>query len=121
MNGTPGVLLGFIDGDDPRALSDQPASVRATQAMQSLVRYFGPRAGHPKRYFDQVWDREVFTGGCPVGVLPPGVMSEYGKALRAPAGRIHWAGTETATVWTGYMDGAVQSGQRAAAEVLAGL
>ena len=42
--------------------------------------------------------------------MPPGVMTEYGSALRAPVGRIHWAGTETATVWTGYMDGAVQSG-----------
>lgn len=33
--------------------------------------------------------------------------------------RIHWAGTETATQWCGYMDGAVQAGQRAALEVLA--
>jgi monoamine oxidase len=32
-------------------------------------------------------------------------------------GRIHWAGTETSTFWHGYMDGAVRSGQRAAAEV----
>lgn len=53
--------------------------------------------------------------------MPPGVMTEYARALRAPFDRIHWAGTETATVWTGYMDGAVQSGQRAAAEVLAQL
>jgi len=53
--------------------------------------------------------------------MPPGVMTEYGKVLRAPVGRIHWAGTETATVWTGYMDGAVQSGQRAAAEVVSRL
>ena len=33
-------------------------------------------------------------------------------------GRIHWAGTETSTYWNGYMDGAVRSGERAAAEVL---
>jgi monoamine oxidase len=72
-------------------------------------------------YFDQVWAREVYTGGCPVGVMPPGVLTEYGGALRAPVGRIHWAGTETATVWNGYMDGAVQSGKRAAAEVVAEL
>ncbi len=72
-------------------------------------------------YFDQVWDKEIYTGGCPVGLMPPGVMIEYGQALRAPVGRIHWAGTETATVWTGYMDGAVQAGKRAAAEALARL
>jgi monoamine oxidase len=120
-SGTPGVLLGFIDGDDARALSDLPAKQRSTLALQSYVRYFGAAAGSPGLYFDQVWDREVYTGGCPVGVMPPGVMTEYSRALRAPVGRIHWAGTETATVWTGYMDGAVQSGQRAAGEVLAEL
>jgi monoamine oxidase len=120
-SGSPGVLLGFIDGDDARALSDLPASQRAAQALQSYVRYFGQPAGRPRTYFDQVWDREIYTGGCPVGVMPPGVMTEYGRALRAPVGRIHWAGTETATAWTGYMDGAVQSGQRAAAEALAAL
>jgi monoamine oxidase len=120
-SGTPGVLLGFIDGDDARQLSDLPAAERARRALVSYVRYFGKQAGSPRTYFDAVWDREIYTGGCPVGVMPPGVMTEYGRALRAPVNRIHWAGTETATVWTGYMDGAVQSGQRAAAEVLAQL
>jgi monoamine oxidase len=120
-SGTPGVLLGFIDGDDARQVSDLPAAERASRALASCARYFGPQALRPRTYFDQVWDREVFTGGCPVGVMPPGVMTEYGRALRAPVDRIHWAGTETATVWTGYMDGAIQAGQRAASEVLAGL
>jgi len=32
---------------------------------------------------------------------------------------LHWAGTETSTVWTGYMEGAVRSGERAAQEILA--
>jgi monoamine oxidase len=44
-----------------------------------------------------------------------------GPALREPIGRLHWAGTETSPVWNGYMDGAVRSGERAAAEVLAAL
>jgi monoamine oxidase len=38
--------------------------------------------------------------------------------LRRPNGSARWAGTETATVWSGYMDGAVEAGQRAATEVL---
>jgi monoamine oxidase len=53
-----------------------------------------------------------------VAVAPPGVLSTYGVALREPVGRIHWAGTETATYWNGYMDGAVSAGLRAAREVL---
>ena len=120
-SGRPGVLLGFVDGDDARTMSDLPLKRRRALALQSYVRFFGPRAAKPRLYIDQVWDRETYTGGCPVGIMPPGVMTEYGRALRTPCGRIHWAGTETATVWTGYMDGAVQSGQRAAGEVLAEL
>ncbi len=120
-SGTPGVLLGFIDGDDARALDDASDADRATAALKSYVRYFGPQAGTPRAYLDQVWARELYTGGCPVGLTPPGVLTEYGPALRDPFGRIHWAGTETATVWTGYMDGAIQSGIRASGEVLAEL
>ena len=120
-SGRPGVLLGFINGDDARALDDKSGRARASAALASYVRYFGKRAGSPRSYFDQVWAREIYTGGCPVGIMPPGVMTEYAYALHEPSGRIHWAGTETATVWRGYMDGAVQAGKRAAAEVLADL
>ncbi len=120
-SGTPGVLLGFVDGADARRLSDMPLRERRRLALGSYVRYFGPKAAHPRLYIDQVWDKEIYTGGCPVGVMPTGVLTEYGSALRTPCGRVHWAGTETATVWNGYMDGAVQSGERAAGEVLAEL
>jgi monoamine oxidase len=117
-SGTPGVLLGFIDGDDARALSDQPFAQRRQAALASHVRYFGSQAANPTQYLDLPWEREPWTRGCPVGVTPPGVITEYWRALREPVGRIHWAGTETATVWAGYMDGAVQSGKRVTQEVL---
>ncbi|MHB8694721.1 MAG: flavin monoamine oxidase family protein [Solirubrobacteraceae bacterium] len=120
-SGTPGVLLGFIDGNDARALDDSSAADRKAAALKSYVTYFGQQAANPVQYIDHVWAQELYTGGCPVGVTPPGVLTEYGPALRAPIGRIHWAGTETADVWAGYMDGGVQAGQRAAAEALAKL
>jgi monoamine oxidase len=50
--------------------------------------------------------------------MAPGVMTLFGDQIREPAGRLHWAGTETATDWAGYMDGALQSGIRAATEIL---
>jgi monoamine oxidase len=56
-----------------------------------------------------------------VGFTPPGVLLDYGEAIRAPVGAIKWAGAETATYWNGYMDGALRSGSRAATEVLADL
>jgi monoamine oxidase len=48
----------------------------------------------------------------------PGVLTQYGRLLREPVGRLHWAGTETAGTSHGAIDGAVRSGERAAAEVL---
>ena len=86
--------------------------------LDCLVRYFGEQASQPLDYIEQSWAEEEYTRGCYAGYMPPGVWSMYGPALRAPVGRIHWAGTETATVWNGYMEGAVQSGERAAAEIL---
>lgn len=117
---SPGVLLGFIEGEDGRRYS-QPAydGRRRQHVIASLARYFGPQAADPIGYLEMLWMREEYTGGCYGGFLGTGVWTSYGPALRAPLGLVHWAGTETATRWNGYMDGAVQSGERAAGEVLA--
>ena len=64
------------------------------------------------------WDSEPSIGGGPTGMFGPGVMSQV-EDLRRPEGVIHWAGTELATVSTGYMDVAIESGIRAAKEVAA--
>jgi monoamine oxidase len=120
-SGMPGVLLTFIEGDAARIWGRRSLEERHAAVLECLVRYFGEKAGRPYEYLEQNWAEEEYTRGCYAGVMPPGVWTEYGEALRAPVGRLHWAGTETATVWMGYMDGAVQSGERAAAEVLAAL
>ncbi|RMZ88274.1 hypothetical protein DV736_g4507, partial [Chaetothyriales sp. CBS 134916] len=66
------------------------------------------------------WGQDKFTGGgCPCASLPPGLLDTLGPAaLRQPWGNLHFAGTETAGEWKGYMEGAVRSGERAATEVL---
>nr|XP_022329235.1 amine oxidase [flavin-containing] A-like [Crassostrea virginica] len=69
-------------------------------------------------YEEQNWMQEEYSGGCYSAVLPPGVLSVYGRVMTEPHGRIHFAGTETATRWSGYMDGAIQSAERATKEVL---
>ena len=92
-----------------------PCSVRssATSAPEARTDAVG--------YLDKVWAADPWSRGCYTGYMPPGVLLGWGTELRMPVGRIHWAGTETATAWAGYMDGAIESGQRAAAEVLAAL
>jgi monoamine oxidase len=119
--GTPGVLLGFIEGEEGRIWGGQSRENRRAAVIDCLVRYFGKEAGNPVEYVEQCWAEEEYIRGGYAGYMPPGVWTAYGAALREPIGPIHWAGTETATVWNGYMDGALQSGERAAVEVAADL
>ena len=120
-DGSRGVLLGFFEGRQARAWSPRTPEERRAILTSTLVRLFGQRAAVPAEYLECDWSAEEFTRGCYGAHLPPGAWTAFGPALRRPAGRVHWAGTETATTWCGYMDGALESGERAAAEVTATL
>jgi monoamine oxidase len=117
-NGKPGIVFGFIGGDNARAHRRLSRAKRRRAVLDNYVEFFGPKAAKPVEYFETDWSRSDWTRGCPVGIGAPGVLSGYGRALRKPVGHIHWAGTETSTYWNGYIDGAVRSGERAAQEVV---
>jgi len=121
-DGRPGVLFGFVGGSDARHWMRRSASARRAAVLDALATFFGERARHPRSYVeDNAATDEPWIRGCPTVNLPPGVLSDFGPAIRAPVGRVHWAGSETSTFWAGYMDGAVRSGERVAREVLAKL
>lgn len=117
-DGKPGVVFGFVGGDEARKFMRLSKSDRRAAVLNNFKAYFGPKAARPREYFETNWTKEQWTRGCPVAVPGPGVLVAYGPALRRPFRRIHWAGTETSTYWNGYMDGAVRSGERAAKEIL---
>jgi monoamine oxidase len=114
----PGILLGFVDA---RTFDELPADQRRQRALECFASLFGDIALKPLDYVDHRWGAEGFAAGGPTAAVPPGSWTRYGPWLRRPVGPIHWAGTETADEWTGFLDGAVRSGQRAAAEVAARL
>jgi monoamine oxidase len=122
---SPGVLMGFIEADEARVWSQRTRQERYQRVVQDLATYFGPQALAPlggiDGYYEGLWNVDPFSAGGPTGNHAPGAIVEYRSAIRDPLGRLHWAGTETATRWTGYMDGAVESGRRAADEALAAL
>jgi monoamine oxidase len=120
-DGSPGVLLAFLEGDEARRLGRDSAQARRTTVLGSLTRYFGPKAASPTDYLELDWQQERWSGGCYGTLFGPNVWTRYGHALTTPAGPIHWAGAEASPVWCGYMDGAVRSGEKAAATVLAEL
>jgi monoamine oxidase len=120
-DGRPGVMLGFLEGRHARRAGRMAAHDRRRMVVDCFARLFGPRAATPDGYVERLWAEEEWTRGCYGAAMPTGAWTEFGDAVRAPIGRLHWAGAETATVWSGYMDGAVRSGERAAAEALAAL
>ncbi len=114
-----GILVGFFEGADAVTASQHHAAVRQEVVRRELQRYFGPAAAAMRDYTDTDWNAEPYTRGCYGAHLPPGAWTQFGPALRRPFGRVHWAGTETAERWVGYIEGGIESGVRAADEVLA--
>jgi monoamine oxidase len=113
-----GGLLAFVGGDEARKWGDDHEALKKA-VVDQFVAFFGPQAASPREVVVQDWSDEVWSRGGPVHLLGPGALTQDRAAIWAPIGRLHWAGTETATFWHGYMDGAISSGRRAAAEVLA--
>ena len=111
------MLLAFVGGSTWRTYGTQTKAARKKAVLEGFAQMFGEQALHPIEYIEHDWTRERWTTGGPVANYAPGTMVQFGSAIRRPFGRVHWAGTETSTYWTGYMDGAVRSGKRAAVEV----
>jgi monoamine oxidase len=116
--GSPGVLLGFLEGRQARELGRLRPEERRTAVVDCFARLFGPRAARPDRYVERLWAEEEWSRGCYGCHMPTGAWTNYGPALREPIGPLHWAGAEYATVWNGYMDGAVRSGEETARAAL---
>jgi len=119
--GRPGLLAGFMEAHNSMAWTGRSMEERKKIVVERLISFLGPEAANPIDYEDQDWPADPWSRGCYGPSMAPGIMTTVGKVIREPHGRIHWAGTETSTKWTGYIDGAIRSGERAAAEVLARL
>src|SRR5690606_3970696 len=95
-DGSQAALVAFLLGSTARAWSGRDPEERKAAVIAALARLFGTEAAQPIAYADQDWIAEPYSGGCYVGLMPPGVMTTCARALREPCGRLHWAGTETA-------------------------
>ena len=113
-----GVLLGFFEGVHARAATALEPAERRVIVEDDLVAYFGERARASTGYVDTDWCREPWTGGAYAGRFSTGGWTTFGPTLRQPHGRVHFAGSETTTVWNGGLDGAISAGERAATEVV---
>ncbi len=114
--GSP-ALLAFVVADEAARWGEREIAERRAAVIDELTALFGAPAAEPTGMIEHDWTRAPWSQGC-VASLPPGALSG-GAAWRAAHGRVHVAGTESARAWPGHMEGAIEAGERAAAEVLA--
>lgn len=120
-DGRPGILVGFMEGDDSRRFYGVSPARRRRAALACFARYFGDQALHPIGYVDMAWAQEEFTRGAYGSFNPPGVLTALHDPITEPVGPLHYASSDASPQWPGYMDGAIRSGRRAATQVLASL
>ncbi|WP_455568576.1 flavin monoamine oxidase family protein [Streptomyces netropsis] len=114
----PGMLCTLLTGPAAQQLAKLDTAERRATIIRSLVRGYGPHAARPVDWREKNWADDPYCRGGYNAYFPPGVLTSVGSALRTPVGRIHWAGSETAIKWAGYIEGAIRSGERAADEIL---
>jgi len=117
-SGNPGVIASFTFGRVAERIDALAPAERRRAVLDAITARLGPRAASPSEVIETAWWTEEWTRGCSMAHFPPGILTRHGHLLRQPFERVHWAGTETSTTSHGAMDGAVRSGERAAAEIL---
>ncbi|MFV0430320.1 MAG: flavin monoamine oxidase family protein [Arachnia sp.] len=112
-----GVLMGFFEGAEAESLAARSAQLRERAFTEAAVRMFGEQAARPLSYLERDWSAEEFTRGCHGAHFAPGVWGGNGPALAEPDGVVHWAGSEYAAKFNGYLEGAVRSARAVAGDV----
>jgi len=111
------VLCASIVGERAAYWGAKSPNDRRVAILTKLGSLFGPRAFEAKFFVDQDWGKDQYARGGSFAVFPPGAMSACFGGIKQPHYQVHWAATETANEWQGYIEGACQSGFRAATEV----
>ncbi|XP_054422503.1 amine oxidase [flavin-containing] A isoform X1 [Pteronotus mesoamericanus] len=118
-DGSLPAIMGFILARKAVQLAKLHKDERKRKICELYSKVLGSEeALQPVHYEEKNWCEEQYSGGCYTAYFPPGIMTQYGRVIREPVGRIYFAGTETATHWSGYMEGAVEAGERAARSIL---
>ena len=114
-----GAIASFTFGSVAARVDRLPEAERRRTVLDELAARFGPKAATPLDFVETAWWQQEWSRGCSMAHFGTGMLTGFGRQLRQPVGRIHWAGTETSTMSHGAVDGAIRSGERAAAEILA--
>jgi len=113
-----GIVTSLIHADRAKALLKLSDKERKEVLLKAYANLFGEQALTPISYHDYSFSNNPWIGGAYSGYFKNGDFSKYGEHIAKSNGNIHWAGTETSTLFKGFMEGAVLSGERVAREIL---
>lgn len=113
----PGHLCMLIGGSQARELDDLSTAERQAMLLDRLAPLLGEAVLSPASWHEKAWHQDSFVAGGYLALPAIGTCDGFYPVASAPAGDIHWAGTETASEHAGYIEGAIESGERAAREV----
>jgi len=114
--GGVGTLAGLVTGRRARRFRLLDGR-RQREAVVAQVSRLFPGLPAPVGVHVTDWVGDPWSRGSYAAPFRPGHWLRAGPHLKAPHGRVHWAGSETSTGFFGLMEGAIRSGHRAAAEV----
>jgi monoamine oxidase len=115
--GGPGVLAGFIAGERAVRWQGLPEREQRRAVLADLQAWWGPAAAEPLELVLHNWNAEPWSGGAFTSFLTPGTWTLYGPIWQQCHQRVVWAGTEAASRWPGYFEGAIEAGLAAAQQV----
>jgi len=113
-----GVLMGFVIGNKARKFFKMDEDSRKQAVKKQLIQYFGEEANQEINYVDHTMNQETWSEGCYAGIRGVNSWTKYHNSYSQSEGRLHFAGTEAATRWHGYIEGAVRAGEAAAEKIL---
>lgn len=113
-----GIITSLIHTDRAKELLKLSEQERKEVVLKAYTNLFGEEAMKPILFHDYSFTNNPWIGGAYSGYFKNGIFSRYGEHIAKPCGNIHWAGTETSTLFKGFMEGAVLSGERVAKEIL---
>lgn len=113
-----GILMGFVVGSRADRFFDKTKTARKEEMTSVLTRYFGEKAKDALAYEEFSMTDEVWSKGCYAGLMKADAWTTFQDAYRQSLPPLYFAGTEAATKWHGYIEGAVHAGENAASEVI---
>lgn len=118
QSGAAGILNFYSGGRSAVRAGEGTPEERAREAIADLARiYPGIGARWNGRVIRNAWDRHPWSRGS-YSLLKPGQYTAFHGVEHLAEGRVRFAGEQSSEAWYGYLNGAVESGLRAADEIL---